>query len=237
MISKTLKTVDGTIKVTIPSMLHELTLGMLIAMQDDNSELETIAILSGIDKEELYNVRNINDFELFRDHVLSLAHQISYESDNLPLPKSILIAGKKVDVINNLSIEPAGAFMECRNIIADEINEHRLAYGDKEWDDYFEANGKMPIDFKPSLNSAALILAHYLYCPTTKLPYNEEKAEAFKREVLKLSIALTIPIAKYFFLSYPNLWKQKQSYLKVIIQLWKRKLALRRSKGFRTLIP
>jgi hypothetical protein len=236
MISKTLRTTDGQIVIAIPSMLSELTLGMLIAMQNDNSELETISILSGIDKEELCNVRNINDFELFRDHVLSLAHQISYESDNLTIPKSIIIMGKKVDVINNLSIEPAGAFMECRNIIADEINEHRLAYGDKEWDEYFEANGKMPIDFKPSLNSAALILAHYLYCPATNLPYNEEKAEAFKSEALKLSMALTMPIAKYFFLSYPNLWKQKQSYLKVVIQLWKKRRELKRSKGSRTII-
>lgn len=237
MITKKLKTLDGYISISIPSLVSEITLGMAIAMQQDNTDIETISILSGLPLDELYAVRNINDFDIFREHVLSLAHQMSYECSDLPVPKFVFLMGKKVSVIDNLSIEPAGAFMECKNIIADEINEHRQAYGDEAWDAYFEENGKMPIDFAPSLNSAALILAHYLYCPTTGLPYNEDKAEKFKEEIHKLSLTLTVPIAKYFFLSYPNLWREKQSFSKVIIQLWKKRRELKRSKGFRTLIP
>lgn len=225
MISKNLNTVDGQIKITIPSVLSELTLGMLIQMQEDNTELETISILSGIPKDELYKVRNIDDFEIFKEHVLSLVHQISYEADSLPLPKTIFICGKKITVPNDLNIEPAGAFYECRNLIADEINKHIETFGEDDWKH----------NFKPSLNLSALMLAHYLYYPATG-NYDDEKAEAFQSEVLKLSIAITIPLAKHFFLNYPFLPKEKRSYFQAVIRLWKRKLALRNSKGFRTSI-
>lgn len=226
MISKTLQTLDGQLKISIPSVISEITLGMLIAMQEDNSDIETISILSGISKDELYNVRNINDFDIFKEHVLSLVHQISYECNNLPLPKQIFICGKKVEVTKDLNIEPAGAFMECRDLIADEINEHIKVFGE---DDYKE-------HFKPSLKITSFILAHYLYCPTTGLNYNADKAEAFQKEILKLSIALTIPIAKHFFLNYPFAPKTKRKFFPAVIQTWKRKLALRNSKGSRFLI-
>lgn len=236
MISKTLRTTDGQMVIAIPSQLSELTLGMFIAMQEDNTDLETISILSGMPKDELYNVRNLNEFELFREHVLSLVHQINYESHNLPIPKSIFIMGKSVRIIDNLSIEPVGAFMVCRDVIADEINAHKKVFGEKEWDDYFEANGNIPVDYKPSVKAGAKILAHYLYCKTTGLPYDEDKANVFEKEILKLSMVLTIPIAKYFFLSYPDLWREKQSFSKVVIQLWKKRLALNRSRRSNTSI-
>ena len=225
MITKVLKTTDGQLKVSIPSTLSEITLGMLIAMEEDNSDLETISILSGIQKHELYNVRNIADLEVFKEHVLSLAHQIKYQSDNPPLPKEIFIIGKKVKVPYNISIEPAGAFYECRNLIADEINQHIKDFGEDDWKEHF----------KPSLKTSALILAHYLYWPATGLLYDGEMAEAFQKEVCKLSMTLALPIAKHFFLNYPFLPTVKQSYYKVIIQMWKRKLASINSRRLTTL--
>lgn len=219
MIAKTLKTINGPLRISIPSTIAEVTLGMLIKMQDDLSDLEVIAILAEMDKEELYNVINMQDFTtIFQEHILSLIHQIKYNCDNLPLPQHIFIAGKRINVISNLSIEPAGAFLECRNIIAEEINLHIKEYGEDDWKE----------NFKPSLQSTAQILANYLYCPTTGLPYDDTKIEAFKLRVLRLSITITAPLAKYFFLKYPNLLTQKIGYLKGLQLLWKRKQALRR---------
>lgn len=220
MVTKVIRTTEGKLPVKIPSHISEVTLGMLIEMKDDKSNVETISILSGIPLDQLYLAKNISEFDVFNDNVLSLVHQVRYDCDNLPIPKSIFVNGRKVDVVKNLSIEPAGAFMECRNIIADEINEHKKLFGEDEWQE----------NFQPSLEATALIIAHYLYCPATGLPYSDEKAEAFKEHILKLSITITTPIAKYFFLNYPNLWKPKVGFLQGLYHLWKRKLALRRLK-------
>lgn len=237
MIEKIILTTEGKLRVAIPSKPHEVTLGMLIAMQEYSSDVEIISILSGRALDDLYLVRNITEFDVFSEHVLSLVHQIQYDCENMQIPNTIIVAGKKVQITRNLSIEPYGPFIECRNIIADEINEHRHLYGDKEWDAYFEENKKIPISFNPTLKSAAMILAHYLYCHATGLPYDDEKVEQFKDDhILKLSMTITMPIAKYFFLSYPNLWKPKTSYLRVIQQTWKRKVASKRLRRTPTLI-
>lgn len=229
MITKTFTTTDGKIKIAIPSELKEITLGMMIALEKPNadktdlSQVEVISIFSGIPLDNLYDVRNISDFDQFQQHVLSLCHQIQYNfQEQAKMPKEVTIAGKTVNVINNLSVEPVGAFMNCRDIIADEINEAIEFFGEEEW--------KQDNNFKPSVKCAARLLAHYFYCPVTKKPYNEFEAEAFEVEVLKLPMLQALPIATFFFLNYPNLLKPKVNFFQLFKLEWKRRQALRHLK-------
>src|ERR1700750_2791245 len=113
MIEKTLKTTDGKIRVRIPTLLDELTLGQMMAMQEKPylDDLDAISILSGIPKDELHSVKNFEDFLTFGDYVNSLANQIRYlyQSDMIPNRILFVIDGKKitVNVSRNLSVEPA----------------------------------------------------------------------------------------------------------------------------------
>ena len=74
MIEKTLKTTGGKITIKIPSHLHELTLGQLMAMQEKTelSDLDAISILSGVSIDELQNIKNVEDLHVFGEAVLSL---------------------------------------------------------------------------------------------------------------------------------------------------------------------
>lgn len=228
MITKVLKTTDGNIKISIPSKLEEIKIGMMIRLATDPSEVECISILSGIDKEDLYNVRKMDDFNQFHEHILSLVHQITYLYPEMALkvPKTISINGKTISVLSNLSVEPAGAFMNCKDIIADEINEAIRLFGEEDWKE----------NFKPSLKSAVKVLAQYLYCPATGKAYNEYSAEAFESEVEKLHITQALPIATFFFLNYPNLLKPKVNYWSMFKQELKRKQGLRRLRYTGTII-
>jgi len=220
MISKILKTTDGKLKVSIPSTLEEITLGMLIGLDADLSEVQVIGVLSGLG-EQLYNVRNIDDFQQFHEHVLSLTHQIQYVyQEQATIPKEVKLMGRTIPVMSNLSVEPAGAYLNCRDIIAEEINECQKFFGEEDWQ----------LNFKPSLKSAARVLAQYFFCPATKKPYNEYEAEAFESEVVKLPITQALPIATFFFLNYPNLLKPKVSYYQVFKQQLRKKQALRSLK-------
>jgi len=136
MIQKTLKTTQGKLKVQVPDKLDEITLGQMIALQtkQDLDDLDAISILSGIPVDELKDVQNMDDFAVFGEGILSLSHQIKYLYNSDAIPKKIsFTTGKTVSVISNLSVEPAGAFMAAREIIADEINEHIKLYGDADW--------------------------------------------------------------------------------------------------------
>ena len=44
-----------------------------------------------------------------------------------------------INVISNLSVEPAGAFMAARDIIADEINENVKQYGHNGMESHFKS--------------------------------------------------------------------------------------------------
>ncbi|MBS1500819.1 MAG: hypothetical protein JST32_02070, partial [Bacteroidetes bacterium] len=192
MIEKTLKTTDGKLRLSIPTALSEITLGQVMALQEKEQldDLDAISILSGVSKNELYSVRNFDDFLVFGDHVKSLAQQIRYlyESDQVPHKVSFAI-GKKtvtVNVIRNLSVEPAGAFLAARDIIADEINEHIRQYGEENWQQHFQ----------PSLNACCQVLAQYFYCRATGKKYDEYEAEAFGEEVKKLRVTEALPVAR-----------------------------------------
>jgi hypothetical protein len=230
MIEKILRTTDGKIKVKIPTVLNEITLGQMIAMQQKHymDDLEAISILSGIPKEELYTVININDFEVFGDYVQSLAHQIKYlyNSDIVPHKVTFILGKRKVtlNVIHNLSVEPAGAFLAARDIIADEINEHINLYGEDDWQEHFQ----------PSLKACCNVLAQYFFCRATGKKYDEYEAEEFTEEIKKLRVTEAMPIAKHFFSCYPDLLKQKIGFFQRLHQYWRRRQVFRRLKNLNT---
>ncbi|MES2060844.1 MAG: hypothetical protein V4456_02930 [Bacteroidota bacterium] len=230
MIEKTLITTHGKLRVNIPSQLNEVTLGQMMALQDapDLGDLDAISILSGVPVSELQSVRDAGDFMQFADTVLALSHQIKYlyNSDEVPKSISIKIDAKavKINIIRNLSVEPAGAFMAARDVIADEIADHIKIYGEDNWQDYFN----------PSLTACCKVLAYYFYCRVTGNKYDEYAAAAFTETIKQLRVTEALPIAKHFFMSYPNLSKPRTGFWHRLQTLWKSALASRRSKNLNT---
>ncbi|BAU52983.1 hypothetical protein MgSA37_01150 [Mucilaginibacter gotjawali] len=179
MIEKTIKTITGKISVKIPSVVNEITLGQLIEMQDkpELNDLEAISILSGIELDQLQNIKNFDDLQQFGETVLLLSAQIAwlYNSDDIPkkITFNLTEGAHTVNVMQNLSVEPAGAFMAAREIIGDEITQHIEKYGPDDWQQ----------NFKPSLKACCQVLAHYFYCRATGKKYNEYEAEEFCAEI------------------------------------------------------
>jgi hypothetical protein len=233
MIEKVLRTTEGKILVKIPTNLSEITLGQMMAMQEkpylDN--INAISILSGVPMNELHNVRNIDDFQIFGESVLSISHQIKnlYNNDTIPKKVNFTFGEAKVvvNVTNNLSVEPAGAFMAASDIIADEINETIKIHGEDNWKEHFH----------PSLKACCQLLAHYFFCRATGKSYNEYEAEEFTNEIKKLRVTEALPIAKHFFTCYPNLLKQRTSFFQRLRQYWRKKLVSRRLKNLNTSTP
>jgi len=219
MIEKTLKTTGGKLLVKMPTLLNEITLGQVMEMQQKQyiNNIDAISILSGIPAQELNNVTNIDDFKAFGESVQSLSHQIKYlyNSDAIPAKVSFMLGKNKltVNVIQNLSVEPAGAFMAASDIIADEINETIKIYGEENWKEHFH----------PSLKACCQLLAHYFFCRATGKPYNEYQAEQFTAEIKKMRVTEALPIAKHFFTCYPNLLKQKISFLQRLQHYWRKR--------------
>jgi hypothetical protein len=205
MIERTLKTTRGTLSITMPSLLKEITLGQMIRLQDKTelSDLDAISILSGVAIDELKDVSNFHDFDVFGDAVLSLSTQIKnlYNCDDIPSKITFKIDGKtvKINVIRNLSVEPAGAFMAARDIIDEEINEHIKLHGEEDWQERFN----------PSLKACCQVLSQYFYCRATGEKYNEYKADAFTETIKNISVVEALPIGKHFFMSFPNLYRPK----------------------------
>ena len=206
--NKTLKTTTGKVTVSMPEKLEQVTLGQLMEMQvtKDLSDLQAVSILSGTPLNDLQNIVDVNDLQVFNNQVLSIAHQIKYlyNSDAIPKETTFTIDGKpvQVKVMKNLSVEPAGAFMAAREIIADEIAKHITEHGEADWQEHFN----------PSLQACAQVLAQYFYCRATGKPYNEYAAAEFEEQVKLLPVTDALPIAKYFFLSYPNLSKPRTGF-------------------------
>lgn len=227
MIEKTLKTTNGKLQIRIPTVLNEVTLGQMMAMQEKGylDDLDAISILSGVPKEELYSVRNFDDFAALGDQIKSLAHQIKYlyQSDIVPHKVTFMLGKRKVavNVTRNLSVEPAGAFLAARDIIAEEISRHIEIHGNENLEDHFQ----------PSLNACCHLLAQYFFCRATGKKYDEYEAEDFVEEVKKLGVTEALPIAKHFFTCYPNLLKQKISFWQQPRLYWKKRQASRRLKN------
>ncbi|HWZ15702.1 MAG TPA: hypothetical protein VNW95_10745 [Mucilaginibacter sp.] len=227
MIEKTLKTISGKLKIKIPSSLNEVTLGQMIELQEKENlnDLEAISILSGIPINQLNNVCSLDDLRVFGDAILSLSNQIKYMYDSEKIPEKINFCSGNtrvcVNVMRNLSIEPAGAFMAARDIISDEINEHIKKYSPDDWQEHFN----------PSLKACCQVLAHYFFCRVTGKIYNEYEVEEFCNEVKKLGVAEALPVSKHFFTCYPGLSKPKTSFFRRFLQRWKRRLGSSRSKS------
>jgi len=230
MIEKILRTTEGKILVKIPTLINEVTLGQLMKMQENHhlNDMDAISILSGIPMEELQNVSNISDFQAFGESVQSLSQQIKhlYNSDAIPAKVSFTLGGNTVlvNVIQNLSVEPAGAFMAASDIIADEINATIKMYGEERWKEHFH----------PSLKACSQLLAHYFFCRATGKKYNEYEAEAFTAEIKKLRVTEALPIAKHFFTCYPNLLRQKLSFYQRLHLFWRKRQVSRRLKNSST---
>ncbi|QQL50344.1 hypothetical protein [Mucilaginibacter ginkgonis] len=222
MITKTFKTTGGKLQVSIPETIREISLGQLIALQSTTqmNDLDAISILSGTPLSQIRLIKDFADLHHFSVHIAKLSEQIraAYDSDSLPKTVCFDVDGspKDIAVITNLAIEPAGAFMAARDLITEEINKHVEMHGEEDWKN----------SFNPSLSACAMILAHYFYSKVTRREYNEYRAEEFIKVVKRLPFTDALPIAKYFFLNYPNLSKPKISCWHRVQLLWKKRLAL-----------
>jgi len=227
MIEKTLSTTHGKLSVAIPTTLQELTFGQLMKLQErpDLNDLEAISILSGVPLHALKTVRHITEFGVFANAMLQLSHQLKYLHGRHDIPNYINFRINKrlvrVKVLNNLSIEPAGAFMAASDIIADEISEHIKKYGEDTSLD----------DFVPSLNAQCRVLAHYFYGRVTNKRYDEYAAEEFTEEIKKLPVAEALAVSRHFFSCYPNLCKPKTAFWQPLYRFWKKKQASPSLKG------
>lgn len=200
MTERILKTTEGKLRIQMPTQLNEVTLGQMIDLQakPDITDIEAISVLSGIPVHELHNIKNYDDLHQFGEAVLSLSYQIKYLYNSNEIPKEVIftLAGTdgtspqttRVKVMQNLSVEPAGAFMAARDIIAEEINTHIKTYGEDDWQEHFN----------PSLNACCQVLAQYFYCRATGKKYNEYKVESFINEVKKLRVTEALPISLWF---------------------------------------
>lgn len=232
MLQKTLKTTTGSLTVAIPEKLEEVNLGQLMELQatENLSDLQAISILSGIALSDLQDVKDMSGLQIFSHHITDLSAAIQNLYNSNSMPKKVIFKlndrPKTVAVTSNLGIEPAGAFFAARDVITDEINDHVTRFGEDGWRE----------QFNPSLRSCALILAHYFYCPATGQRYTEHGAEQFIEHVKRLPFTDALPIAKYFFLSFPNLSKPRISFWHRAQLCWKKRLALNRFKSLATSI-
>jgi len=233
MIEKTVKNLHGKLSIKIPSSIDEITLGQVMELLESPllNDLEAIGILSGVPLPEIQNIKDFDDLHVFGEIILRLSNQLKNLHSNNKLPKRITfhLAGvsKTVNVLQNLSVEPAGAFFASREIIAEEINEHITKYGNDDWQ----------LSFNPSLKACCQVLAHYFYCRITGKMYNEYEAEEFTNEVKKLRVMEALPIAKHFFHCYPHLSKTKTGCLNLLLQRWKKKRELALLKSLSISIP
>ena len=232
MIEKTLKTTQGRLTIKIPTKLEELTLGQLIELQEkpELNDIEAISILSGITSDQLQLVKNYNDLLVFSDTVLSLAQQLTNLYNHRAIPKTITLVHKgktvKVDVLKNLSIEPAGAFMTAGEVIAEEMNQHLQR----------DEETNTSTEFNPSLKACCQVLAHYFYCRATGQMYDEYKAEEFAEEIKKMKVVEALPISAHFFSCYPNLSRPRTNFWQRLRPHWRKKQAFTNFKNSSTSI-
>jgi hypothetical protein len=233
MIEKNLLTTHGKLRLKIPSQLGEITLGQMMALQakKELSDMDAISILSGTPLTSLQQITSGNQLLQFADTIVSLSQQIKYLYNAEAIPKEItlLVNGKMVavKVTHNLAMEPAGAFMAAREIIADEIAEHVKQHGEDGWQE----------NFNPSLEACCKILAQYFYCRATGLPYDEYKAAEFTGVIEQLRVTEALPIARHFFISYPNWSTRRTSFLRRLCRPWKSGRAYKPSKNLSTSTP
>ncbi len=204
---------------------------MDLQAKTDITDTEAISILSGIPVPELQNIKNYDELHQFGDTVLSLSGQIKYLHSSNVIPKEVTftlpgingssLKQTRVKVMQNLSVEPAGAFMAARDIITEEINAHIKTHGEDDWEEHFN----------PSLTACCQVLAQYFYCRATGKPYNEYEVESFMDEVKKLRVTEALPISRHFFTCYPNLSIAKTNFWLRLLPRLKKGRGSNRSKN------
>lgn len=230
MITKKIKTTQGPLTIAIPNDIKEMSIGLLLALTPEPghsfSELEQLSILSGIPVEPkdfadldvmcLTDICNIADLRVFDEALQTIAYQLKHFVTVQEIPKQIsfelpeknikrwfnLNTGKAlkiVPVLSNLGIAPAGAYLEAKELIKKE--------GER-WERVKEQYGA-DIEFNPSIAAQIRLLSLYFYTPVTGNKFNTLRVAEFDEVIKKLPITQALPIARYFFLRYPNLSKEK----------------------------
>lgn len=228
MITKTIKTTSGPLKITIPSDIKELTIGKLMELTPEPghsfSELEQLSILSGValnDNEDLFgncllDICNMDDLRVFDEALQTIAYQLKHFVTVQKIPNQVTITmnidnrsrwfgkrlpyfEKRIDVSKNLGISPAGAYLEAKELIK---KEYEL------WERVKKEFGEQ-IEFNPSIAAQIRLLSLYFYVPATGNKFNTLKVIEFDEVIKRMPITDALPIARHFFLSYPNLSKPK----------------------------
>jgi hypothetical protein len=220
MIKKDFKTFDGKITISIPENLKELTIGQLAEMNEEpnRTTFRLISILSYVPENTLANLNCYLDLEALVPAFSSLLSQLNAGLGKMIVPSEFQIRYKGrvkyVKVAKDLAFEPAGAYVQACSIIAEEIEIAKQKYG-ANWRD----------NFGPSYRSQIRILANFFYQRVTGEKYNVEGVEDFYNTVKFLPVSIAVPVARYFFLKYPNLQKKKTSFWQAVQLIWKKKQA------------
>ncbi|MDB5154663.1 MAG: hypothetical protein JWR54_3414 [Mucilaginibacter sp.] len=140
---------------------------------------------------------------------------LSFNSELSFTPKAIKVKYKgklKKVSLKRMGIEPAGAFLTSRNIIADEIKRSRQEWGEDQWQD----------NFTPSYEVICRVVDQFLYCPVTKTLW-EEQIVKNTRLSLNLSVPEVMYIGKHFFNAYPNLIRPRTRLqsMKCYVKKWR----------------
>lgn len=232
MITKTIKTTSGPLKISIPNDIKEISIGKLMELTPvpghSFSELEQLSILSGIrmdidwfktgaeDEICLLDICNMDDLRVFDEALQTIAYQLKHFVTVQEIPKSITLdmpqdyvkrrwtafatkSLKTIPVISNLGIAPAGAYLEAKQLIKKEY---------ERWEQVKDQYGE-EIEFNPSIEAQIRLLSLYFYVPATGNKFNTLKVIEFDEVIKKLPITQALPIARYFFLRYPNLSRPK----------------------------
>lgn len=230
MITHKIKTTSGLIPITIPGNIDELTMGMLIKLTPEPGDtlmsLQQLSVLSGIPLETdgpddicLYDVCDMESLDIFSDTLKVLEYQLLSLKDERSIPESVTlpvtakhskkwfnIRGisniKKVKVLDNLTIQPAGAYMEAKQAIAGDF---------KEWQEHNPDDKDLTL-YAPKISTMIRVLSLYLYCQATGEKFNRKRAAEFDSVVEQMPVSVALPIATYFFLRYLNLLKSNQTY-------------------------
>ncbi len=234
MTERTFKHINGKLKLSIPDSLQDVTLQMMIQFQQPAlSDLEAISALTQTPIEQLYG---INDVAALNEAILpfakSLQHQLAftYEAGVLPKRATLRYPGGKaqtIDISADAGFYAYGAVMEARELMTTEILRHQQTYGDT-WREHLN----------PDLRTCGLILAHFLYNRAyPKHVPTEIDIQQFFDVVKWLPITEAAPLARHFFLSYPNLPLRKPTRWQRLQRLWKNVQALMHFRPLITSIP
>lgn len=231
MTERTFKHINGKLKLSIPDNLQDVTLQMMIQFQQPAlSDLEAISALTQTPIEQLYGISDVAALnEAILPFAQSLQHQLAYTYEAGALPKQVTLhhpGGKVQHLIigDDAGFYAYGAVMEARELMTTEILRHQQTYGDT-WREHLN----------PDLRTCGLILTHFLY--NRAYPGHVPSAVDIQQffDVVKwLPITDAAPLARHFFLSYPNLPLRKPTRWQRLLHLWKNVLALIRLQPLAT---